>query len=87
MRSKSQFKKELCAVCGGGLRSTTITHEERRGDKLYLFHNVPAQVCSVCGEIWIEEATLQEIERLIARGKPTRKVETPVYDLAGASLG
>ena len=86
MRPKSQPKKELCAVCGGELRNTAITHEERRGEKLYLFHNVPAQVCSACGEFWIEESTLQEIDRLIEKGKPTGKVETPVYDLAAAHV-
>ncbi len=83
MPSKPQSKKELCAVCGGGLRQTTITHQESRGENLYLFRNVPAQVCTACGEVWIEEVTLQEIDRLIRQGKPTRKVETPVYDFAG----
>ena len=87
MRSKPQPRKELCAVCGGALRNTAITHEERRGEQLYLFHNVPAQVCRDCGEIWIEESVLQEIDRLIEQGKPTRKVETPVYDLAGVKAG
>jgi YgiT-type zinc finger domain-containing protein len=86
MSTKAKPKKERCAVCGGGLRATTITHEERRGTDLYLFQNVPAQVCTACGEVWIEEATLQEIDRLIREGKPVRKVETPVYDLAGAGM-
>ncbi len=81
MRPRSQ-PKESCAVCGGEPRRTTITHEERRGPKLYVLENVPAQVCVAYGEIWIEETTLQEIDRLIERGEPTRKEETPVYDLA-----
>jgi hypothetical protein len=39
-----------------------------------------------CGEIWIEETTLQAIDRLIERGQLTRHVPTPRYDfaLAGA---
>ncbi len=82
MKPKARHAKEPCAVCGGELRSTTITHEERRVNNLYLFQNVPAQICTACGEVWIEEATLQEIDRLIREGEPTRKVETPVYDLA-----
>lgn len=86
MKAKTRHPKERCAVCGGELRSTTITHEERRTNNLYLFQHVPAQVCSVCGEVWIEEATLQEIDRLIREGEPTRKVETPVYDLAVAGM-
>ena len=84
MKTKAKHKKELCAVCGGDLHHTTITHEEKRGEHLYLFQNVPAQVCTACGEVWIEEATLQEIDRLIKEGEPIRKVETPVYDFAFA---
>ena len=81
MRSKSK-NQNLCAVCNGHLRDTTITHEERRGNQLYLFQNVPAQVCDACGEIWIEETVLQEIEQLIENGEPVRQISTPVFDLA-----
>lgn len=86
MKKSTDNKKELCAVCSGELRATTITHEEYRGGHLYLFENVPAQVCTKCGEIWIEETTLQVIDRLIEQGCPTRHVPTPLYDfaLAGA---
>lgn len=82
MTTRHRPKKELCAVCAGELRSTAITHEEKRGDKIYLFQNVPAQICAACGEIWIEESTLREIDRLIKEGEPVRKVQTPVYDFA-----
>ena len=34
------------------------------------------------GEVCIEEKTLQMIDRLIKKGHPTRKVETPIFDLA-----
>jgi hypothetical protein len=47
-----------------------------------VFQNVPAQVCSVCGEIWIEETVLQEVDRLIESGEPVREIKTPVFDLA-----
>ena len=45
MTTKTEQHNALCAICGGTLRVTTITHEERRGDNLYLFQNVPAKVC------------------------------------------
>jgi YgiT-type zinc finger domain-containing protein len=86
MKTKAKHNKERCAVCGGEFHATTLTHEERRGTNLYLFQNVPAQVCKACGEIWIEEATLREIDRLIREGEPIRRVETPVYDFAVAGL-
>ncbi len=82
-----QSQKNTCAVCGGNLTATTITHEERRDDKLYLFRHVPAQVCGRCGEVWIEEKVLQEIDRLIEHGRPTRIEETPVFDFAAAPVG
>ena len=74
--------KDDCGICGGELSPTTITHEERRGDEIYLFQNVPALVCKACGEIWIEEKTLQQIDRLLKTGRPVRKVEAPVFDFA-----
>ena len=35
MTTKTQTK-ELCSVCGGNLRDTTITHQEQRESKFYL---------------------------------------------------
>lgn len=84
MTTKTTPQKQLCAVCGGELRETTITHEERRGDQLYLFQNVPAKVCTACGEIWIDEEILQALDRLITEGVPMRRVETPIFDFARA---
>ena len=78
MTTKSH--NQLCAVCGGELKATTITHEVKRGSDIYLFQNVPANVCTACGELWIDEDVLQQIDRLIETGVPVRKVETPVYD-------
>ena len=86
MRTKARHAKERCAVCGGRLRPTTITHEERRRSRLYLFQHVPAQVCTVCDEVWIDEATLREVDRLLREGEPVRKLETPVYDFAAVVM-
>ena len=67
---------QLCAVCGGELQATTITHEEKRDSQIYLFQNVPAKVCTACGEIWIDEEVRQEIDQLIETGVPVRTVKT-----------
>jgi len=85
VKTKLHRKRMLCAICGGQLRKTVITHEEKRGGKLYLFRKVPAKVCGACGEIWIAGETLAEISRLIREGEPVRKIETPVYDFVPAS--
>ena len=31
-------------------------------------------------EVWIEEKTLQKIDRLIKQGQPAHTIETPVFD-------
>ena len=63
MSSKTDRKSDRCGLCGSALRDTTIVHEEKRGSKIYVFENVPVQVCGSCRELWIEEKTLREIER------------------------
>ena len=81
----TQSNNQLCAVCGGELQATTITHEEKRDSQRYLFQNVPAKVCTACGEIWIDEEVLQQIDKLIEYGVPVRQIETPVYDFSRAA--
>ncbi len=83
-KKTTKDNKTICGVCGGEVSKTTITHEEQRGTALYLFQNVLVTVCGACGEIWIDEEVLQEIDRLIKEGVPVRKVETPVYDFSRA---
>jgi len=75
---------QRCAVCGGELQATTITHEEKRDSQMYLFQNVPAKVCTTCGELWIAEEVLQEIDKLIEYGVPVRQEGTLVYDFSRA---
>jgi YgiT-type zinc finger domain-containing protein len=87
MKPKTGRKVQLCAICGGVLKKTTITHEEKRAGKLCLFQHVPAHVCQACGEVWIDELTLQKIDRLLKKEEPVRTVKTPVYDLASVDAG
>ena len=75
---------QRCAVCGGALEATMITHEVKRGTDIYLFQHVPAKVCTTCREMWIDEEVLQQIDQLRASGVPVRTVETPVYDFPRA---
>jgi YgiT-type zinc finger domain-containing protein len=82
MTDELKSKNEHCAVCGGDLHPATITHEEKRNGEIYLFEHVPVQVCSACGEIWISESTLRQIDQLILEGTPVRTMQTPVYEFA-----
>ena len=79
---KCSFHKGLEKLSGS--EATTITHEVKRGTHMYLFQHVPAQVCTACREIWIDEEVLQVIDRLIESGVPVQTVEIPVYDFPRA---
>jgi YgiT-type zinc finger domain-containing protein len=85
MTTRTAQQTALCTLCGGECRNTTITHEEQRGDGLYIFHNVPANVCGACGEVWINDEVLEQIDHLIAKGTPTHTVQTPVYDFSAVA--
>jgi YgiT-type zinc finger domain-containing protein len=82
----TQPSNTQCCVeaCGGTCEATTITHEVKRGARLYVFENVPATICGKCRELWIDEEVLQEIDTLIEYGVPIQKIETPVYDFSRA---
>jgi len=75
--------QDLCAVCGEHeVIPTTITHQEERDGHPFIFRNVPAYVCEACGEVWLDGAVIEVIERQLAEGVPTRTVETPVYEFS-----
>lgn len=38
------------SFCSGELEDTVVQHPYRWKDKIYVFENVPAQVCRQCGE-------------------------------------
>lgn len=85
--AKAKPRPRSCAVCAAPLKDARVSHEERRDTGFYLFHNVPVEACPNCGEIWISESTLREIDRLIEGGTPTRTVATPVFDLSLVEAG
>ncbi len=66
------------------------TYQERRvtypftfGERVVVFENVPALVCSQCSELLLDPRTADIIHKL-GRGEqpPSRTAEVPVYDLA-----
>lgn len=62
-----------CVICKQGeTKSGTTTEVLERGGAVVVFQNVPAEICEVCGETFIDAATtarLQaEADRLISSG-------------------
>ncbi len=72
-----------CPFCGGGLANKTITYPQEYQGRIYILENVPAGVCSQCGEVLLSPGMVDKVQQLVwSSAEPTRTVETPVYDLA-----
>ena len=63
-----------------------VTHCQPWGKQMTLLENVPAQVCTQCGEIVFSGKVAKRIAQIaqIARSgaKPKRMEQMPVYDFA-----
>lgn len=72
-----------CAACGGTWTRQSITHAQLWGDRLYRFEDVPALVCSQCGEVWLGAEVSQWIDRMIQeQPAPARYEQVPVFIFA-----
>jgi len=65
--------------CPGEYEERTIVHTVRHRGRLVVIDHVPAEVCSVCGDVLLAPQTVRHIEGLLA--KPRRPERTaPVYE-------
>ena len=72
-----------CSIqgCPGGYNAARITHTVRRGSDIVVFEHVPAELCSVCGDILLLPETMRHLEELLSAGlKPDRTA--PVFEYA-----
>jgi YgiT-type zinc finger domain-containing protein len=58
-----------CQSCQGALVPLSVTHRAGGPEELIEIENVPALVCLNCGEQWLEQATLDTIERILAESR------------------
>ena len=60
---------------------TEVTYTVELGGRFFIVEHVPARVCQETGEQFFSPETVERIQALIKGGKkPTRVVETPVYE-------
>ncbi|MBM3150102.1 MAG: type II toxin-antitoxin system MqsA family antitoxin [Chloroflexi bacterium] len=52
-----------CLVCGGEKKPGTTIYSVDLGDGVVVMRSVPAQICSQCGEEWIENTTARTLEK------------------------
>ncbi len=65
--------------CPGEYEQRKIVHVVHQGEQLMLIDQVPAEVCSICGDVLFTPATVRQIEALRdTTASPTRTV--PLYN-------
>ena len=69
-----------CYYCGGLVKEEHIIRELRWQGRLFIFENVPAGVCTQCGEKFLKPEVAKVIDLFLQEKKqPTRIEEVPVY--------
>ncbi len=76
-------KAGVCPICGGDREPGTTLFSVDLGHGVVVVRNVPASVCSQCGEALIEDETVEELERIVADARVhKRQVEVVEMGLA-----
>lgn len=72
-----------CVFCNGNVKEQFVTFTYENEGNFVFVENVPAHVCTRCGEITYSPETTDELLRIVKqRSAPSRKKEVPVYDFA-----
>ena len=72
-----------CSIerCPGEYDAKNITHTVRHDGHVVVIDYVPAEVCSLCGDVLLNIDTVRRIERLLAEDRRP-SATMPLYDFA-----
>ncbi len=72
-----------CSVegCPGEYEERQVIHPVRYKSQVIVIDHVPAEVCSVCGDVLLKPETVRRIEGLLQTAKKPTSV-VPLYEYA-----
>ena len=78
-----EVMKMKCSIegCPGEYEERLIVHTVRHHGHVVVIDHVPAEVCSVCGDVLLRPETVRRIEGLL-RTKPSPARRVPLYEYA-----
>lgn len=79
----------VCDKCSTGiLRPARIRTAFWHGDSLIVVQNIPAMVCPDCGEEYVADPTVVQLDRMRGNGfgslEAVEQMTVPVFDFGGA---
>lgn len=70
----------MCAFCKGVLKKQTTTYTREHQGKVIIIKNVPAFVCSQCGEKYYSAQTIDQLHEALRSGEANTTETVPVFD-------
>ena len=81
MAEMSDFN--ICLFCKGNVEERFVRHIHERDDTMVLIENVPALVCTQCGERFYSPEVVEKIQQTAwLELEPKRTVAAEVHDFA-----
>ncbi|MBU1487645.1 type II toxin-antitoxin system MqsA family antitoxin [bacterium] len=80
-------EKELCDFCGGELLSGKRDLEFKARHEIILCRDIPAKICTECGEAYLDAETSEKVERFLKSAKQLRPSEYIPMAVYEPSLG
>jgi len=72
-----------CVFCGGRLEKRMVTFSYEEDDKHLFVENVPAEVCTTCGEKTYSPEVTEKLLRFARQEvRPKKIIQVPVFDFA-----
>lgn len=71
-----------CALCRGEMESRLVTFTQDLGKCVVVVRNVPAQVCTECGNIWYSGTVVKHLEAIVDIFAATAITEVAVVNYA-----
>lgn len=72
-----------CSIqgCPGDYEPRRVTHTVRHQGRIVVIDHVPAEVCSICGDVLLRPETVRHIEIMLSN-EPAPARTIPLYEYA-----
>ena len=64
----------LCPLCGGEKAAGATTFAVDLGFGVVVVRRVPAHVCALCGEAWLDDSVAEKLEAIVDRARQAQAV-------------